>query len=260
MAHKGKTALVTGIGSGLGQVIAETMLKNEINLVGCEINSASIADFKAKIAAAYPNATSLLVECDVTSSSALDDLFAQAEKTFGKVDYIVNSAGIMDKFDPVGDMDEQMWERVMAVNATAPAMITKRAVNLMIKTSTKGSIVNICSIAGFRGFSAGEFRAAYTASKHALVGVTKNTAAFYAPKGIRCNAIMAGAMATNIANHFVNGVNTEGFALMQKTFPEVVARACDLAKMAKLVLYLCSDDAEMINGATMTADCAMTSN
>ena len=153
--HQGKTALVTGIGSGLGRTIAETFLKNDINVVGCEINKDLIVDFKEKVASAYPNTTALLIECDVTSSAALDDLFAQAEKTYGTLDYVINSAGIMDKFDPVGDMDEAMWEKVIAVNLTAPTYISKRAVNLMTKKGTKGSIVNICSVAGVRGFSAG---------------------------------------------------------------------------------------------------------
>lgn len=96
-----------------------------------------------------------MVECDITKDEALDDLFQQAEKTFSKIDCVINSAGVMDVFDPAGDLDPKMWDRVISINLTAPVMITKRAVNHMLKNDIKGSIVNIASIAAFRGFSSG---------------------------------------------------------------------------------------------------------
>lgn len=189
----------------------------------------------------------------------------------------------MDRFDPAGDMDREMWDRVIAVNLTAPAMITKRAVNGFLKHDTKGVIVNIASIAGTRDFSSG---AAYTASKHGILGLTKNTGVYYAPKGIRCNAIMAGAMQTNIGGAFFSGkgLNMEGLATMRKTcefrhfvcnlwegggrivlmsvfaVPEEFGVTISTEKVAKFVSYLCSDDAEIINGACLTADGAWTAN
>ena len=120
----------------------------------------------------------------------------------------------MDKFDPAGEMDRSMWDRVIAINLTAPAMVTKRAVNMFLKHETPGAIVNIASIAGTRGYASG---AAYTASKHGILGLTKNTGVYYAPQGIRCNAIMAGGMNTNIASAFMNGLNMEGLKTMRKT-------------------------------------------
>lgn len=97
-------------------------------------------------------------------------------------------------------------------------MIIQRAVNHMTEKKIKGSIVNIASVTGIRGFCAG---AAYTVSKHGLLAITKNTAAFYGPKaGLRVNAIAAGAMATNIASDYMSGrakFNMEGFGVMRKT-------------------------------------------
>ena len=154
MSCKDKTALVTGACGGLGRAIAEAFLFEGGNVVVCDINPDLITDFKDKVSAAYPECT-LVLECDITKESALDDMFQQAEKMFGSLHYIVNSAGIMDRFDPVGDMDSKTWDRVIAVNLTAPAMIIKRAVDHMMKSNTKGSIVNIASIAGFRGFTSG---------------------------------------------------------------------------------------------------------
>ncbi|KAI7634834.1 hypothetical protein KC319_g15608, partial [Hortaea werneckii] len=189
--------------------------------------------------------------------AALDELFQQAENKFGRLDYVVNNAGIMDKFDPAGEMDRSMWDRVIAINLTAPAMVTKRAVNMFLKHETPGAIVNIASIAGTRGYASG---AAYTASKHGILGLTKNTGVYYAPQGIRCNAIMAGGMNTNIASAFMNGLNMEGLKTMRKTFPEEHYRTVSTEKIAKLVSYLCSDDAEIVNGACWTADGGWTAN
>jgi len=254
MSHQGKTALVTGAAGGLGRAIAENFVAEGANVVICDINDQLLADFKEKVVSANPERV-LAVKCDITSEEALDNLFAEAEKKFGHLDYAVNSAGIMDRFDPAGDVDKAVWDRVFAVNLTAPAMIIKRAVNGFLKAQTKGAVVNIASIAAFTGFASG---AAYTASKHGLIGLTKNTAAFYRSKGIRCNAVAAGAMQTNIASSMANGVNQEGMALSTGHYNWEGAW-CDLSKMAKLVAYLCSDDSSMINGAMITTDGGITS-
>ena len=154
MSFKQKTALVTGACGGLGRAIAERFLREGANVVVCDINKELIVDFKEKVSVAYPECT-LVLESDITDDSVLDDLFAEAEKKFGHLDFVVNSAGMMDKFDPAGDVDRKMWDRVIALNLTAPAMITQRAVKGFLKHGTKGSIVNIASIAGVRGFTCG---------------------------------------------------------------------------------------------------------
>ncbi|EME89600.1 uncharacterized protein MYCFIDRAFT_111738, partial [Pseudocercospora fijiensis CIRAD86] len=174
--HQGKTVLVTGAGGGLGRVIAEKFVDLGANVVVCDINKELLADWKAKVESGNSERV-LSLETDITSETALDDLFEQAEKRFGHFDYIVNSAG----FDPAGTMDRATWDRCIAINLTAPMSITKRGVNSMLKAQVKGSIVNIASVASFRGFANG---AAYTASKAGLIGLTKNTAVFYRLKGI----------------------------------------------------------------------------
>lgn len=156
VAHAHKTALITGACGGLGRAIAERFLQEGANVAVCDINDDLIADFKEKVSAAYPECT-LVVKANVTDDAALDDLFDQAEKTFGHLDYVVNNCGIMDKFDPVGEMDRALWDRIIAVNLTAPAMVSKRAVNMMLKHQTKGVIINIASIAGLRGYVSGRW-------------------------------------------------------------------------------------------------------
>ncbi|KXL43404.1 hypothetical protein M433DRAFT_70088 [Acidomyces richmondensis BFW] len=256
VAHANKTALVTGACGGLGRAIAEKFLQEGANVVVCDVNDTLIEDFKQKVSGAYAECT-LVLKVDVTDDAALDDMFSQAEKRFGHLDYVVNNCGIMDKFDPVGDMERGLWDRVIAVNLTAPAMVTKRAVNMMLKHSIKGSIVNIASIAGVRGFCSG---AAYTASKHGVIGLTKNTAAYYADKGIRCNALMAGGMKTNIASALANGINVEGIQVMRRTFPDEHSVYVPVEKVAAIVSFVCSDDGDIINGASWTVDGGWTAN
>lgn len=151
---KGKTVLVTGGGGGLGRSIAEAFVESGANVVICDINAHLLEDFHAKVTTSNPDRV-LAVECDITSEAALDDLFAQAEKKFGTFDYVVNSAGLCDKFDPAGDLSRAEWDKIIAVNLTAPTFITKRAVNGFLKSEKKGAIVNIASVAGFKGFANG---------------------------------------------------------------------------------------------------------
>ena len=110
--------------------------------------------------------------------------------------------------------------------------------------------MNLGASAGRAGLRAG---AAYTASKHGLLGLTKNIAAFYGKKGIRCNAIMPGGMRTNIGDAFVNGINVEGQAIVRKTMTNEVP-LCDPKKIAATVLFLCSDAASDLNGACVPVD------
>ena len=147
MAFIKKNALITGACGGLGKAIAEAFLIEGANVVVCDVRQDLIDSFKENVSAAYPECT-LVLKCDITKDASLDDMFAKAEKMFGHLDFVVNCAGMMDRFDPIGDVEKSMWVRVMALNLTAPAMVTKRAVEMMIKTDVKGSIVNIASIAG----------------------------------------------------------------------------------------------------------------
>lgn len=94
---------------------------------------------------------------------------------------------------------------------------------------------------------------AYTVSKHGMIGMTKNTAAFYGPKGIRCNLIMPGVMHTNIADALATGMNQEGHQLVMSTL-KIQPPVCPLTEMADLVLFLCSDSSEVLNGACMASD------
>lgn len=186
--HTSHTAIVTGAAGGLGRAIATRLLEDGANVVICDINDSLLEDFEREVSSRYPEKT-LVLKINVTRDAELDTLFHKAIEKFEKVDIVVNNCGIMDDMSPAGQMSRELWDRVIAINLTAPAMVTQRAVNHFIEMGIKGAILNIASAAGIRG---GMLGTAYTASKHGLLGLTKNTGVFYRNKGVRCNAIMAG--------------------------------------------------------------------
>ena len=131
---------------------------------------------------------------DLSVGSEVDRMVDETLKSSGRVDILHNNAGIMDGVRPVADTTDEVWEKVMAINVNAPFRASRRVIPSMLKQGG-GVIINTASVAGLFGGIAG---AAYTVSKHALIGLTRNTAAFYGTKGIRCNAMVLGAVNTNI--------------------------------------------------------------
>ncbi|KAF9884526.1 hypothetical protein FE257_001714 [Aspergillus nanangensis] len=246
----GKTCLVTGGAGGLGKAIATRFLVAGANVVICDINDDRLKETSAELSS---RGSLKAIKVDITSAAEVQGLFDEIVAAFGKVDVLVNNAGIMDRFDPVGDLDEGLWNKVMAVNLTAPYLLSKLAVQDMLKQeSPDGCILNIVSFAGKAGWSAG---AAYTASKHGLVGLTKNTAAFYGSKGIRCNALMMGGMQTNIQDAFMSGINQDGMARVQKLFATAEVPMCDLDQVAEVCLTVASSQGmKLINGTCIPVD------
>ncbi len=243
-----KVAIVTGAAAGLGKAIAVLFAKEGSHVVAADINEAALKTLQEDITNAGGSITTVVA--DMSNETDIDQLFSKAIAAYGTVDILVNNAGVMDKFDPVGDVDNAIWERVMSINVTGPFKAMRKAVQLMLPAG-KGSIVNIASVGGLQGARAG---AAYTTSKHALIGLTKNTGYMYAKKGIRCNAVAPGAMDTTIAAgidlaHLPAIVNERimpGMALM--------SRSSDPMEVAQVVLFLASDDAGFVNGSVFVAD------
>ncbi|KAF7552743.1 hypothetical protein G7046_g7317 [Stylonectria norvegica] len=218
MSLEGKTALVTGSAGGLGQVIADMFLSKGANVVVCDVNRARLADAEDRYSSSHPGKV-LVVEVNVSDEAAVERLVASAISKFGGLDVVVNNAGIMDHFDPAGTCDKALWDRVLAVNLTGPFLITKHALPPM-QTQRRGLIINIGSNSSLRGHGAG---VAYTASKHGLLGLTRNTASFYGAQGIASVALLLGGMdATHIGDAFAEGVNMEGMQMMKASHPEYV--------------------------------------
>jgi len=250
MSYLGKTVIVTGAAGGLGKAISSAFLEASANVVLVDFNKARLASTSDEFSAAYSGQV-LALEANLTDEAALEIMLREVLGKFGRLDVLVNNAGIMDKFDPVGELEKSMWDKVIAVNLTAPMMTSKLAVQQFLKQEPAGgAILNVASIASVKGFPAG---AAYVASKHGVIGLTKNTAVFYAKQNIRCTAILPGPMQTNVADAYAGGLNKEGFAMMEKTAAFKPA-VCELSKVAASVLYLCSEAGSVANGACVPID------
>ncbi|MCH1639911.1 SDR family oxidoreductase [Paenibacillus timonensis] len=250
MKLNGKVAVVTGAASGMGKAIAELFAAEGAKVVVSDLNLEQaqkvVEGIEAKGGEAMGAAANVAVEEDVQK------LIDGTVSRFGTVDILVNNAGIMDNFVPAADLTDALWDKVFAVNTTGP-MRTIRKVLPIFTEKKAGVIVNIASAGGLFGSRAG---AAYTASKHAVIGLTKNVGFQYATLGIRCNAIAPGAVETNIAST-LTAVNPFGMERAQvgMVINPGLGKPEDIAKVA---LFLASDESSFVNGTTVTADAGWT--
>jgi NAD(P)-dependent dehydrogenase (short-subunit alcohol dehydrogenase family) len=159
----------------------------------------------------------------------------------------------MDHFQGVGELSDEIWRRVFETNVDAPMYTSRRAVPHMIQHGG-GSIVNISSMSGYSGASAG---AAYTASKHAVLGLTRATAWRYAKQGVRCNAICPGAVRTNIEETMPKDKIDAGGFERAVAFFMLTAAILEPAEIAALALYLASDESRFVNGTAIGVDSGM---
>ncbi len=243
MRLSGKVAIVTGAASGMGKAIAELYAQEGAKVVVSDMNLDG-----AKHVAENISGEAIAIQTDVTSEEALQQLFDETVKTFGQVDILVNNAGIMDGMEPVGEISNDRWEKIFAVNTVSVMKSMRIAVDLFTKQG-HGVIVNNISAGGLYGARAG---AAYTASKHAVVGLTKNTAFMYADQNIRCNGIAPGAVATNIGSTMTN-MSQAGFGRQQLGMA-INPRIGKPEEIAQLALFLGSDESSFINGQVVAID------
>jgi NAD(P)-dependent dehydrogenase (short-subunit alcohol dehydrogenase family) len=247
MKLDGKVAVVTGAGSGMGKAISLLYAQEGAQVIAVgrrrERLEKLIDEASAFIGRIDP------VQGDISIEDDVDKIIEYAVKEYGRIDILVNNAGIMDDMMPVGEATDDMWNNVLAINLTGPFFTSRKAVNLMVEQESGGVIVNVASIAGLQGSRAG---AAYTVSKHGLVGLTKNTAYMYAKKGIRCNAICPGAVETEIGLG-MKAPNQLGMERAMSGFG-TNPRSANADEIAKIALFLASDDSSFVNGAVLVAD------
>lgn len=248
MRLEGKVAVITGAGAGMGRAMAHRFAKEGAKLVLGEIDATRLETVVAEVRAAGGTVTGLVG--NVAQRADAEKLVQTAIDTYGKLDVLVNNAGVMDNFEGVANFSDAQYQRVFGVNLYGPMVLSSAAVKFM-KEHGGGSIVNVASAAGVGGASAG---AIYTASKHAVVGLTRNTAFTYAPNGIRCNAIVAGAVNTSIGTSMdPTKMDQEAFARYSK-YHAITPGQLQPEDIANLALFLASDEAKMINGALVAAD------
>ena len=245
-----KVAIVTGAASGIGEATAILFAKEGAKVVVSDLNLEKSQVVVDKIVSAGGEAIAIVA--NVAKEEDVQGLINKTVETYGTLDILINNAGIMDNFEPVEDVTDETWERIMAVNLQG-SMRTIRKSMPIFKAKDYGVIVNIASIGGVCGSRAG---AAYTASKHGVVGLTKNIGFQYSKTGIRCNGIAPGGVATNIASCFTNP-NQFG---MEKAMSGVNfnPRTGTSEEIANVALFLASDKSSFVNGTIITADSGWT--
>ena len=250
MKLQNKVAVVTGAGSGMGKAITILFAKEGAKVIAADMNHETLNKVVAEITA--NGGTTKPVIANVTKEQDIQNMIDAAVNTFGSLDILVNNAGIMDNFVPVADVTDELWEKVFAVNVTGPMRATRKALPIFIKKGS-GVIINIASAGGLLGSRAG---VSYTASKHAVIGLTKNVGFQYAKLGIRCNAIAPGAVNTNIGKTIYN---PSQFGMERALAGmNLNPRVGEPEEIARVALFLACDDSSFINGTVITADSGWT--
>jgi NAD(P)-dependent dehydrogenase (short-subunit alcohol dehydrogenase family) len=240
-----QTAIVTGAASGMGKAIALLFAREGARISVVDLIQADADLVVEEIRKQGGHAIG--IACDVSQQEEVRQLIETTIAEFGSLDILVNNAGIMDDFTPLDRVSDGLWEKVMAVNVNGPFYASRLAIHHMLPKK-KGVIINIASIGGLFGARAG---LSYTASKHALIGMTKNIGFMYAKKGIRCNAIAPGGVTTQIMK---NAHPDPDGAILCSSGIGSNPRMGEPGEIAKTALFLASDDSSFITGTVLTAD------
>ena len=235
----GQTVIVTGAGSGIGRATASRVAREGGRVIAVDVSQERLDEFVA----AHAGADVVALTADITDDEGVARIIEAAGE---RIDGLANIAGIMDDMTPVGEVSDAVWERVFRVNVTGTMKLMRAVIPTMLAQGS-GSIVNTSSEASLRGSSAG---AAYTASKHAVVGLTKSSAFMYGPSGIRVNAVAPGAVITNIEASF----NSQLGADRVRAAMAIMAPPVTPDRLAASITFLLSDDGVNINGQNLASD------
>jgi 3-oxoacyl-[acyl-carrier protein] reductase len=239
----GKVALITGAGSGIGRASAERFAAEGAQVVVVDLKGE--AETAAAIEAA--GGESLALTTDVADEDAVATMAEMAVERFGRVDVLMNNAGVLDDYLAAADTPTAVWDRVLGVNLNAQFFTARALVPQMLERGD-GAIINVASTAGLNGGNGG---VAYTASKHGVIGFTRQLAFDYARKGIRCNVICPGAVETGMTKEIFASPDA---AVMAAVESAPIGRWAQPDELANVALFLASDEASFVNGAVYLVD------
>lgn len=241
----GKVAFVTGATSGIGRATALAFAKAGAAVTVADVSEEGNLQTARLIEEA--GGSVLAVRCDVSKSEDVKAALDRTIETFGKLDFAFNNAGIEQPVAPVSEIEDEDFDRLVAINLRGMFLCLKHQVPLLLRNGG-GAIVNTSSGAGVKGIAG---QAAYAATKHAVIGMTKSAALDYAKDGIRINAVCPGIIDTPMMQRFTGGT-PEGLARVIAQEP--VGRMGKSEEIAAAVLYLCSDMAAFVIGHAMVVD------
>lgn len=238
-----KVAVVTGGGSGIGAACAAVLARYGAVVAVLDVGAASAEEVAASVVRDGGRARAYAV--DVTDEAAVDAAFAAVVDDLGGVQVLVNNAGLAVPMVPLADLDVDTWRRVMALNVDGVFFCLRAALRIMREAGT-GSVINMSSVLGTVGR---HHSAAYVASKHAVVGLTRGAAIDHGPDGVRVNAVGPGFIRTPLleSRHSEQGLEqlAAGWPLRRVGRPE---------EIAELVAWLASDTSSYVTGAYLPAD------
>ncbi|MDS7926946.1 glucose 1-dehydrogenase [Acinetobacter sp. V115_6] len=234
-----KVCIITGAASGMGESEAITFAQQGAKLIIADMNLEQANQVAEKIINADGEAFAFQV--DVTQFDQLKQLVEFTLEKFGRIDVLLNNAGIFDKYTNSLDTTEELWDTMFAINVKAVFNLSNLVLPKMIEQGS-GAIINIASIAGLVAQMGG---ASYTASKHAVIGYTKHLAAVYAKHGIKINAICPGTIRTPMTAKMLENRPTDKIPL---------DRFGEASEVAELAIFLASDEARFMNGSCITID------
>ncbi|MFD1862923.1 glucose 1-dehydrogenase [Planococcus chinensis] len=248
----GKVVLITGGGSGLGRAAALAISKQGAKLVLVDMNKDSLEESKKEVLAAAPDAAVEIFEANVTNEEEVQNYVKFTLDKFGQIDGFFNNAGIEGKQNLTEDYGSDEFQKVISVNLNGVFFGMKHVLKVM-KEQGSGSIVNTASVGGIRGVGN---QSGYAASKHGVVGLTRNSGVEYGQYGISINAIAPGAIMTPMVEGSLKQMAGDNWEAAGKEFVSVnpMKRFGQPEEVGNLVAFLLSDSSRFINASVITID------
>lgn len=248
MGLQGKVAIITGGGTGIGRSTAKLFARERARVVIMGRRKEKLDQVVAEIEEA--GGTALAVPGSVTNEADVEECIETAVQSFGKIDILINNAGVAGSGAAAHEMSDETWHRILDVNLTGVFRMTRAVLPSMIRAGG-GSIVNVSSVSGVVSFLTD---AAYSSAKAGVIMFTKHIAIEYAKQRIRCNCVCPAVVRTPLTEPFIQDKQTEQAVsamhpLGRIATPEEVARA---------IYYLASDGADFITGHVLTVDGGVT--
>ena len=241
----GQVALITGAGSGIGRAMALLFASHGAAVAVLDRDTARAEETAGSIAA--DGGRAVAITCDVSVADSVKAAVDEAIAELGQVHILCCNAGVLDDYAAVLETDEALWDRIIDVNLKGVYLVTRSVLPHMLQAGS-GVIVNTASIAGL---VAGGGGAAYTASKHGVIGLTRQISVDYGLRGIRANCICPGAVETEMTRELFNAGEA---AVMESVQSVPAGRHAQPEEIAKLALFLVSEDSSFMHGAAVVID------